>query len=286
MPYRVRSPCTLLTALEGMFAGRSRKDLRRLILDRRVLLNGLPAAGPHLEVKEGDLIEVAPYGRPRAIHPQVSLLFEDEHLLVVAKDAGILTTGGVKGRAPSVAAVLGRYLARRGRRGRAHACHRLDRGVSGLLLFAKRARLARAVRDEPRRTLVERVYHALVEGLPAASEATLRGWFREGPDRRMHASSEAEGGKLCVLHYRLLEAGRRHATLEVRLESGRKHQIRAQLSGAGHPVAGDREYGAGSDPAGRIALHAAKLVVLHPMTGKKLEFLSPPPAAFARPPVR
>jgi len=279
--HRVRARGSLLDALQQMFQGRSRRDLRRLLRDGRIQLNGIPAADSGAAVAEGDVVTCTPFGRPRQIHPRVLLVHEDEHLLVVDKDAGILTSEGVPGKLATVQDVLHNHLRRRGLRCAVFPCHRLDRAASGLLAFAKDPVVAATVRSDPRRYLRERVYHALVEGVPEPREGTITACLREGEDQAMHIVTAAEGGKRCVTHYRVLEAGEHDAVLEVRLETGRKHQIRAHLSHIGHPVAGDEKYGARTNPARRLALHARRLVVLHPVTGETLEFESPPPAAFS-----
>ncbi len=282
MSYRAREPGTLFDALQGMFLGRSRKDLRRLLHDQRVLVNGKPVTDTRGLVKEGDVIDCVRSGRPAAIHPKVRIIYEDDHLFVVEKSPGILTSDGVRGKAATVEDVLGDYLRRRGERRTVHACHRLDRDVSGLLLLAKERRLAKAVRADPRRHLAVRLYHAIVEGSPAKREDTIRSYLRDGADRVVREAAGPEEGKLSVTRYRVLEAGKRYAALEVRLETGRKNQIRVHMRQIGHPIAGDRKYGARTDPAGRICLHAAKLDVIHPVTGEKLRFESKVPASFAR----
>jgi 23S rRNA pseudouridine1911/1915/1917 synthase len=286
MPYRARTAQTLLEALEQIFEGRSRKDLRRLLADERVRVNDAVATDPRLPLLEGDAVDCVRFGRPLELHPRVRLVHEDDHLLVVDKGAGILTAGGTPGLEPTVADVLEKHLRQRGVRGKAFPCHRLDRGVSGLCAFARRADVAQQVRDAAARHLKERVYHALVEGVPSPPSGTIRSHLQDD-DRSLVVREVAAGeGKLAVTRYRVLEAGPRHATVEVRLETGRKNQIRVHLASIGHPVAGDRKYGARTDPARRIALHAARLTVVHPLTGEVLELRSEVPGAFARPPAQ
>lgn len=281
MPYRVRSQGSLVESLRKMFEGRSNKDLRRLFQDGRVTVNGVAVRDPRSPVQEGDLVDCVRAGRPAGLHPKVKLLYEDDHLLVAEKDAGILTSGGVRGKSPTVEDVLERYLKSRGVRIAPFPCHRLDRDVSGILLFAKKRRLAEMVRDNPRAYLSARVYHALVEGAPEPRQSTIQSYLRDERDKVVRPQATEDGGKLSITHYRTVEAGSTYSVLEVELETGRKNQIRAHLSQIGHPVAGDRKYGARTDPALRVCLHATRLNVVHPVTGEKLEFKSPPPASFA-----
>lgn len=282
MGYRVQLEVTLVDALERMFEGRSRRDLRRLIHDGRVMRNGARVEDHRAPVKSGDIIDCTSFGKAVPLHPDVRVLHEDEHIFIVEKQAGILTSGGVRGRGATVVDVLEANLRRRGQRRVVYPCHRLDRGVSGLLLLAKSARLAAAVRGNPRGLLQARVYHAVVEGNPGPGEGTIRGYLKDDDiDKTVRPSSPEEGGKLSVTHYRVLESSGRHSILEARLETGRKNQIRAHLASIGHPIAGDSKYGAKTDPFGRIALHAARLTIRHPVSGQTMTFESPP-GAIAR----
>ena len=283
MPYRTRTPATLLDALSGMFEGRSRKDIRRLIRDGRVSVNGVRVEDPAAAVEAGAALECHRQGRAASIHPAVRILHEDDAIVVVDKGPGILTSGGVRGGEPTVIDVVSRHLEKKGRRPSVHACHRLDRDVSGLVLLAFRRDLAAKVRNDPHGYLPEKIYHALVEGTPAEAQGTIRSRLEDHADRRVRPAGD-ESGKLCVTHYKVLESGATHSTLELTIETGRKNQIRAHMEEIGHPIAGDRKYGARTDPARRVALHAARLTVLHPVTGEKLPFVSPPPASFAHPP--
>jgi 23S rRNA pseudouridine1911/1915/1917 synthase len=137
------------------------------------------------------------------------------------------------------------------------------------------------VRGDIRKYLKSRVYLALVEGVPRERAGTIRSHLKDDEDLVVRRAPEGEG-KLAVTHYRVVAVRARQALLEIRLETGRKNQIRAHLAGIGHPVAGDRKYGARTDPAGRVALHAARLDIRHPVTGLKLKFESPLPPELAR----
>jgi 23S rRNA pseudouridine1911/1915/1917 synthase len=264
-----------------MFEGRSKKDLKRLVREGRVTVNGASIKDLFRPVNEGDSIECASGSGPARLHPNVDLLYEDDHLLVVEKDAGILTSGGVRGRSPTVEDVLKGYLQSRGFRVAPFPCHRLDRDVSGIILFAKKRRLAEKVRGNARAYLTARVYHALVEGTPEPPHGTIQSYLRDDEDKVVRPQGGGDSGKLSISHYRTVEKGKIYSVLEVRLETGRKNQIRAHLRQIGHPVAGDRKYGARTDPARRVCLHAAQLDVVHPVTGERLEFRSAPPPSFA-----
>jgi 23S rRNA pseudouridine1911/1915/1917 synthase len=152
--------------------------------------------------------------------------------------------------------------------------HRLDRETSGLMMFA-RTESAQAALQRDWKGVIKR-YLAVVEGLPADAQGTLKDRLVEGKSLMVHRVEE--GGELAITHYRVLRAKGARSLLELTLETGRRNQIRVQLAALGHPVAGDRKYGAKTDPARRLALHACELKFRHPVSGAPMEFHSALPA--------
>jgi 23S rRNA pseudouridine1911/1915/1917 synthase len=224
-------------------------------------------------------------GRPADPLPRgVTLLHEDPDLLVAVKPAGLLTIATASEREETLYAFLTARAKRADPRARVLIVHRLDREASGLLVFARTPEAKQALQAQFRAHSVERAYLAVVEGTVAADADIIDLPLREDPaSGRVRAVPPGAGGKRAVTRFRVL--GRREAftTLAVRLETGRKHQIRVHLAAIGHPVAGDPTYGAPRPgPLGRLALHAATLAFDHPRTGERRRFESPPPPAFRR----
>jgi RluA family pseudouridine synthase len=222
----------------------------------------------------------------------------DPDLIVVDKPAGLLSVG-VRGRdQPSaLAAVREALRPERERAPRVSVIHRLDREASGLLLFARSERAFAWLKQDLRTRRLERAYLAVVEGElgkpgGAPTRGTVQSFLRETPRRvesialeRFRGSTPGPGSpkadaRLATTHYRLLAAGKGASLLEVTVESGRKHQVRVHLRELGHPVLGDRLYGAARGGRGRLHLHAAKIAFAHPENGQRIELESPPPAAF------
>lgn len=162
--------------------------------------------------------------------------------------------------------------------GRVFIVHRLDREVSGLLVFAKTETVKRQLQDHW--TQVRKKYFAIVEGTPRRHSGTLRSYLRENKFLRVYSGRKTADSKLSVTHYRLVRTNGRYSLLEVELETGRKHQIRVHLSDIGHPIVGDKRYGARTNSAGRLALHASHLALEHPVTRKKMVFESEFPTTF------
>ena len=212
-----------------------------------------------------------------------TVAWEDEHLMVVDKPAGIVVHPS-PGH-PTGTLVHG-LLERRARGGedptRPGIVHRLDRDTSGLLVVARSERAHRRLQRMLRDRLLDRRYLALVHGRPPPALTVDR---PVGRDRRSRTrmSTATEHGRPAVTHLRRLEDLGRHALLEARLETGRTHQIRVHLEAVGHPVAGDPVYGRRPDELGleRQFLHSARLSFPHPETGEPLDLESPLPADLA-----
>ena len=207
---------------------------------------------------------------------KLEVLHEDNHVLVVNKPAG-LPTMGVAADRPSVLSVAREYIKRKyNKPGNVYLgiVSRLDAPVTGALLIARTSKAASRLSKQFRDRHVEKVYHAIVEGVPPAREGRLEHWLRKDErHRHMHVTmKDVETAQQAVLEYRLLrELPNDLSLLEVRLQTGRKHQIRVQLCAIGCPILGDRKYKAGSQFAKGIALHSRRLGFEHPVRREPVE---------------
>ena len=287
--------------LDRFLAGRlpelSRSRLQALVRDGRLRLGERVIDEPGHRVKPGDGFTLA-VPAPSAAGPvaedhDLEVLFEDEHLIVLVKPAGMVVhpapghAGGTLVNA--LMARCGTSLSGIGGVLRPGIVHRLDREVSGVMVAAKHDRAHVGLAGQFSVHTVDRGYEAVVWGVPGTAAGTVDRPLGRHPVDRQRMAIVARGGKRAVTHWRLLEAaGLRAARVEFRLETGRTHQIRVHAASLGHPILGDRLYGRGRDarlPAeagelGRILLHARRLGFAHPVTGEKLAFDVPPPARF------
>jgi 23S rRNA pseudouridine1911/1915/1917 synthase len=247
-----------------------------------VLVDGAPRPKRHL-LAEGETVEARPAPpAPSELVPEavpMTVRYEDEHLLVVDKPAGVVThpsAGHTSGTL--VHGLLAREIAGGGDPTRPGIVHRLDRDTSGLLVVARSERAHRRLQRMLRERLVDRRYLVLVHGAPPPALTIDR---PIGRDRRVRTrmSVAAPEGREAVTHLRLLERLGPVSLMEARLETGRTHQIRVHLESVGHPVVGDRVYGRRPDTLGldRQFLHSARLAFPHPLTGEPVEVESPLP---------
>jgi len=265
---------TLLEALQERFPDSSTTTLRKMLQSGRVRVSGEVAKNAKRAVGADDTIDVAQKSVP-AVLPGVAVLHEDDDVIVLLKPHGLLTVATERERENTLQAALNRYLPER-----VHVVHRLDRETSGVLVFAKNFEAREALKEQFAAHSVDRVYVAVIEGAMEPLRGTIRSHLYEGRDLRMRSSGAHPEAKLAVTHYRTIEVREPYSMLEVTLETGRKNQIRAHLSEAGHPVAGDQLYGAATNPLNRLGLHAKLLGFTHPSTSRRLSFTAPVPSAF------
>jgi len=270
----------LLDALAVMFPQSSKTTLRQMLQTGRVRVNGEIEKNARRELEEDDTIDVADKAVHRNLPEGLAILHEDNDVIVVLKANGLLTVATERERDTTAQAYLNVYLGQRKGQERIQVVHRLDRETSGVLIFAKNAHAREQLKEQFAAHTVDRVYVALVEGMMDPEAGTFRSFLRERKDLKMESVDEHPDAKFAVTHYRTAETNGRYSMLEVTLETGRKNQIRAHLSEAGHPVIGDRMYGSEVNPIGRLGLHAKLLGFDHPVTRKHLVFTAPVPKSF------
>ncbi len=274
----------LTEALDGRF---SRRQLKDALDGGMISVNGVPAK-PRTLVKEGDRIEgELPLERPLGPSPEtiaLGVVYEDENLLVIDKPVGMVVHPGAgNSKGTLVNALLGRGggLSDVGGAERPGIVHRLDKDTSGLLVVARDNRTHRKLQTQFEERSVDKIYEALVRGRVEFEEGHVdRPIGRHPKMRNKMAVSTAPDAREAVTRYRVLRRFPRATLLEVRILTGRTHQIRVHLASLGYPVVGDRLYGNVQDAAPRLGLHARRLKFTHPRTGERLSFESPPPPDF------
>ena len=221
-------------------------------------------------------------GRPGRPDRHVEFLYEDDDIVAVDKPCGLPTISPEGSRSKSLYDIVTSHIQRRNPKGRAAVVHRLDRDTSGVIVFAKNARAKTALMSTWNESVDERLYVALAEGSPPEAEGVLDSWLSEhDPFRVRQVPPGTRGALRAVTRYRLVAEGDGLSLLEVSLETGRRHQIRAQLAAIGCPVAGDERYGARRDPLGRLGLHAAVISLKRPSDGTTIRVECPAPPGFA-----
>jgi 23S rRNA pseudouridine1911/1915/1917 synthase len=210
----------------------------------------------------------------------MEIVFEDPSVIVIEKPAGLLTMSTEKEKSKTAYAELRAYLNSKRPPEKLFIVHRLDREASGLLVFAKSPEAKERLQDQFKDHSAGRRYVAVVEGVVTQNEFTLRSYLAENKAYRVYSTPNKNDGSLAITHVRVLTRKRKSTVLEVRLETGKKHQIRVHLAERRHPIVGDKSYGSVNNPIRRLALHGAHLAFKHPISGKPMAFDSPYPKVF------
>lgn len=277
--YLVEQPDTLLPFLLGAVQDKSRNTVKNLLARGQVQVDGKAVTQYNHPLTPGQKITIQPERTGRAKLP-FPILWEDAHILVVDKPAGLLSMASDTEKERTAYRQVMDYVRAEDAGRRIFIVHRLDRDTSGVLLFAKDEETKRALQEHWEERVFRRGYTALVEGVPPKQEDTVRSLLRENAAHKVYSVSS--GGKEAITHYRTIRTGKQYSLLDVEIATGRKNQIRAHLSELGCPIAGDRTYGAATDPLRRLCLHAHELVLLHPVLKEKITLRAELPRGFAR----
>ena len=318
--FTVAHDSPLLPYLYEIFPTQSRTGVKNMLSKGQVLVNGEQRNAFDHPLFAGDALLVLPkaisMARENSVNAReevektgVKIVYEDDNYIVADKPSGLLTVSTARGsqsksgkKEATLYAILNAYVKVQARSRRKEdvasgrtpdrstakiwIVHRLDKGTSGLVVFAKNERAKEILQSRWKELVIERRYIAFLEKKVEKESGAIQSWLVENPKSlKVYSYPEVvRGGQLAITHYKVLDYVHRgkglYTKAEFSLESGRKNQIRVHAADIGHPVAGDEKYGAETDPIRRLALHAATLVFRNPMSGEIVRLKSPLPAAF------
>ena len=291
---KVSEQVALMEFLIAKMGGMTKSSVKQLLGQRRVTVGNVVQTRHDFALKAGDVVTVSSgRGNSQLTHPKLKIVYEDDDLIVVNKQPGLLTVATTPGsKETTVMSILRAYVKKQNARANIYVVHRLDRETSGLLVFARSEELQHYMRQYWRELVTERTYIALAEGILEPREGKITTWLTE--DKRnavVYSSPVDDGGDIAITNYKVLRTAKGdgleakgYSLVELHLETGRTNQIRVHLASKGCPVVGDRKYGHGneSSPIDRLCLHAKVLEFIHPVTEKKVRFESPVPKEFNR----
>jgi len=256
---------SLLEMLVKLSPDSSKTTLRSWLNKGRITVNGDVVKNGSTPIEKGST--VALLQKVEKERAGIEVLYEDADVVVIEKPAGLLTVATDRELETHAHA----FIKRRHPGKKVYPVHRLDRETSGIMVFTLNEKARDNLKDQFYHHTILREYHAKVEG-KLSGKGTWKSQLIEDANYHVHATNK--GGKDAVTHYEVIKKSRHTTLLRVTLETGRKNQIRVHCAEAGHPVVGDRKYGANNSPYGRLCLHAAKLAFKHPTSGKLKLFTS------------
>ncbi len=279
--YIVKEPAGLLDFLLGKLTNKSRNNVKSLLTNKTVSVDGRTVTRHDHLLKKGQTVTIAsPEHMLQKQYRQLKVLYEDDELLAIDKPSGLLSIASDDEKEKTAFHLMTEYVRIADPRGRIFVVHRLDRDTSGVLIAAKNERLKLALQDNWNALVVTRGYTAIVEGVPKEKSGQVTSWLRETKTRLTYSSSTPGDGREAVTNYQVIKASDNYALLKINIETGRKNQIRVHMKDLGHPVAGDKKYGAKTNPLGRLCLHADLLEFRHPFTARHIVLKSTVPKSF------
>ena len=262
--------------------GITRNRAKDLLSGRAVSIDRKLATHYDTKLLPGQVVRVSRHRQSTMLlNKYVRIVYEDKDIIVIEKSEGILSMASSP-KQYCIKNVLDEYFEKRHFKCTAHVVHRLDRETSGLMIYAKSVEVAKILEDNWHDMVYDRRYVALLCGSMNQEGGTVKSWLKESKSFVTYSSSTDNGGKLAVTHYHRLKTNNDFSLVEMKLETGRKNQIRVHMADLGFPVAGDRKYGNGRDPLHRLALHAYRLNFYHPITHEEMQFETPIPKDFLR----
>lgn len=282
LTYEPAGPTQLLDYLFAVMPDRKRTTVKDFLKHRQVMVNDAISTQFDQPLDKGDTVRVNTSREFQVLrHSRLSIVYEDDDIIVVNKGYGLLSMGNERVKEGTAYSIVRDYVKRKNPANKIFIVHRLDQHTSGLMMFAKNAEAKDKMQHNWNNMVIERRYVAVTEGKIETPEGDIRSYLAENSQHEVYSTDNPEEGKLAVTHYRVLKSANGYTLVELQLQTGRKNQIRVHLKDIGHPIAGDRKYGAKTSPAHRVALHALTLRFIHPVTGRDMNFSSQLPPSFA-----
>ncbi len=251
------------------------KKIKSFVKYKMVSIDGRVEMNSSTVVRIGSSVKVS-FSKKVIPHIDLDIIYEDRDLVVIDKPAGLLSISNSKEKEITAFRLVSDYIKKDNKSAKLFVVHRLDQGTSGVLLFAKNLKLKEKLQKDWNDLVRKREYIAVVEG-KMENTGTIESYLTMNHFQIVYSTKNKEVGNFARTHYRLLKYKNRYSLLEVNIDTGRRNQIRVHMSEAGHPITGDKKYGARVNPINRLALHASKLHLVDPRNGKVLKLESPVP---------
>lgn len=280
----VTEEAELMKFLIEHYPNKSRQNIKNWLYHKQVLVNGKVISQYNHPLKPADEIKILGVGElENASFQRFSIVFEDEYLIVINKESGILSIATANEKEHTVYFHLRAHVKQSNPNNKLFIVHRLDRETSGLMLFAKSVDIRKYLQDNWRDVITERKYVAIAEGVFKERSGIITSYLHENQSSlKMYSNQNPEKGKKAITHYKVLKSNQLFSMLEVHLDTGRKNQIRVHLQEMGHPIVNDKKYGSTTNPIKRLGLHSLVLSFVHPVTKEQMRFSTSIPQKFTQ----
>ena len=280
--YVVKEECELLEFLLKTFSTQSRNSVKSLLSSHRVSIDGAPVTQFNFKLYKGDTVIISSSPIRKKTRSNLPIIYEDENLIVINKPTKLLSVPSDNEKGSTAFRMVNDYLQQKDKHNRAFIVHRLDEDTSGVLMFAKNDRMAKALTDGENwnKLTKKRGYYAIVEGHLENKEGRISSYLKKNSQNMMYSSKKKGDGQLAITNYKIIKESPLFSLADVNIETGRKNQIRVHFGDMGHHIIGDDKYGEPSNPIKRLGLHAYELDIVNPLNGKLMKFTAPMPKEF------
>ncbi len=267
----------------------SRNNVKNLLVRKQVLVNGSVVTQYDFPLAKDDEVKLAksPVRESESVkravvkktaRPQMKIIYEDDDFIAVDKPCGLLSVENEKETECAYGYVV-EYLKTQGKNIRPYILHRIDKETSGVLVFAKNIKLHSMLKMAWNEFITLREYVAIAEGVFEKKEDTIVSYLKENVNKLMYSTNDIKGQK-AITHFEVMKESAQYSMLRVRIDTGRKNQIRVHMQDMEHPIVGDDKYGHTKNPLNRLGLHASKLAFIHPVTKQVITLQAPIPSCF------
>ncbi len=281
MLFTVSKAMELMAFLTESLPQKNRHNIKTLLRCKQIEVDGKIVSQFNFMLAPGQKVEVVSIRiQKEKDFTGLDIVYEDHHIIVINKHSGLLSMGTDTEHKLTAYFQLSEYVKRQHSDNKIFIIHRLDRDTSGLMVFAKSEDIKIKFQENWSDIIIERSYVAVVEGRLKDESGTVKSYLREDKNLKVYSSQNPDNGQLSVTDYKLLKSNRQYSLVKVDPETGRKNQIRVHMADLGHSIAGDKKYGAKTNPIGRLCLHAQILSFEHPVNKEKMYFRNPVPKKF------
>jgi len=280
---KVKEKMELMEFLAFHLQGKSKNNLKSLLTHGQVIVDSQIVSQYNKVLEVGQEVRIN-WSKDRDTKKMkgVKIIFEDDHIIIVNKEAGILSVSTGKKDENTAYNKLKDHVKSQDPKNKIFIVHRLDRNTSGVMMFAKTPEAQQLLQSNWKKHIISRKYSVLVEGKVKEDKGTITSWLKENSAFVVYSSKYDNGGKKAITNYEVIKKNNSYSLLEASLETGRKNQIRVHMQDIKHPIVGDKKYGAHGNPIKRLGLHARVLEFIHPITGKEYKFETAIPGSFEK----
>jgi 23S rRNA pseudouridine1911/1915/1917 synthase len=280
--FKVTQEAELMNFLLVSMPHKNRDNIKTYLKYHQVLVDGEPVSQYNYRLMPGQMVTISRNKiEPSRTYKGISILYEDNDVIVIDKHAGVLSVATNKKEKFTAYSLLYDHVKKNNPGAKIFIVHRLDRDTSGVMLFCKSPKVQKKLQQNWNEIIRERVYLAIAEGQVNPPQGEISSYLKENISGLIYSGNDDGNGQWAVTQYETIRSGDNYTLLKMSLRTGRKNQIRVHLQDIGHPIVGDKKYGSKLNPLGRMGLHAQVIAFQHPVTGREMRFETRIPRKFS-----